>query len=80
MRIEKAIESIADSETITGITAKMVMTDKKNLSAFVNMINDQYNRDGNNENMNELYGKEVIDSIINYGKENNLIKTEENND
>lgn len=80
MRIEEAIESIADSETITGITAKMVMTDKKNLSAFVNMINDQYNRDGNNENMNELYGKEVIDSIINYGKENNLIKTEENND
>jgi len=75
MQIEQAIERIAKSETITGITAAMVMKDKRQLSAFVNMINDQYYRHGNMENMNNIYGKEVVMVIINYGKENNLIKT-----
>jgi len=73
MRVEEAIESIASSETITGITAAMVMRDRKNLKAFVNMIHDQYYRDGNSENMIDIYGKEEIETIINYGVENNLI-------
>lgn len=73
MRVEEAIESIASSETITGITAAMVMRDRKNLKAFVNMIHDQFYRDGNGASMIDIYGKEEIETIINYGVENNLI-------
>lgn len=78
MRIEEAIESVASSETITGLTAVMVMKDRKKLSSFINMINDQYNRDGNKDHLNTFYGKEVIETIINYGLENNLIKEDKN--
>jgi cell division protein ZapA (FtsZ GTPase activity inhibitor) len=78
MQIEEAIESVASSETITGLTAVMVMKDRKKLSSFINMINDQYNRDGNKDHLNTFYGKEVIETIINYGLENNLIKEDKN--
>jgi cell division protein ZapA (FtsZ GTPase activity inhibitor) len=78
MQIEEAIESVASSETITGLTAVMVMKDRKKLSSFINMINDQYNRDGNKDHLNTFYGKEVIETIINYGLKNNLIKEDKN--
>jgi hypothetical protein len=42
------------------------------------MINDQYNRDGNKDHLNTFYGKEVIETIINYGLKNNLIKEDKN--
>lgn len=74
MRIEEAIESVAKSETITGFTAQMVMNDKNQISSFVNMINDQYCRFGNKDHLEGFYGKDVVETIINYGKENNLIK------
>jgi len=66
MSIEEAIQSIADAETITGLTAKSVVKNKKNLKAFVEMIKDQYYRDGNKQNLIDCYGEEEINTIINY--------------
>ena len=80
MTIEEAVQSVADSETITGFTAHSVVKDNKKLSSFCNMINDQYHRDGNKENLEDNYGKEVIETIINYGLEKGLIKKEDTNE
>ncbi len=80
MSIEEAIESIAKAETMTGFSAQTVMKDKKQLSSFVNMINDQYYRDGNSEHLDNFYGEEVVKTIIEYGKKNNLINKEDKND
>lgn len=73
MDFKEAIQSVADSETITGFTAAMVLKDKKMVSLFVNMISDQYYREGNKGNMEAVYGEEVVKTIINYGIINNLI-------
>lgn len=74
MTIGEAIQSVAAAETITGFTAQNVVKDDKKLGDFCTMIYDQYNRDGNKDNLIELYGQEVIDTIINYGEATNLIK------
>ena len=77
MNITEAIESIAKFETMTGFTADMVLKDTKLTTSFCNMINDQANRDGNKDHLFEMYGKEVIETIINYGVDNNLIKKDD---
>jgi len=46
------------------------------MKSFCQMIYDQYNRDGNKEHLQEMYGQEVIETVINYSVDNNLIKIE----
>ena len=76
MTIEEAVQSIADAETITGFTAQSVVKDSKLLGSFCTMIHDQYYRDGNKNSLIEMYGEEVIETILAYGEDNNLIKNE----
>jgi hypothetical protein len=73
MNIKQAIEAIAAFETITGFNAEMVLKDNKKMKSFCQMIYDQYNRDGNKEHLQEMYGQEVIETVISYGVDNNLI-------
>lgn len=80
MEIKEAIQSIADAETITGFTAQSVVKDDKLLGSFCTMIHDQYYRDGNKDSLIEMYGEEVIETILAYGEDNNLIKKEGGND
>lgn len=77
MTIHEAVQSVANSETITGFTANSVIKDNKRMSEFCNMINDQYHRDGNKENLESNYGKEVIETILIYGEATGLIKKED---
>jgi len=66
MSIEEAIQSIAKAETLTGFNAKMVVDNPRQLKHFVKMIKDQYERDGNKDNLIANYGAEEINTIINY--------------
>lgn len=73
MTIYQAVQKVAAAETITGFTAQSVVKDNKKMGDFCTMIYEQYHRDGNKDNLIELYGQEVIETIINYGEATNLI-------
>ncbi len=72
MTIKEAVLKIAQAETLTGMTAQLVLNGKQHVIDFADMIYDQYNREGNREHLISFYGEEAIETIVHHAKQTKL--------
>lgn len=69
MTIKDAIKIVAHRKNYIAFSAEMALEDESRTIDFINLILEQYFEcDGNKEQLITSYGKDTLDTIIQYGK------------
>lgn len=68
MTIKEAIKSIATHNTLHGICCQDIGNDETKLNNFVKWVKKQYFERKQSERLITIYGKEEIETIVNYKK------------
>ena len=70
MNITQALTKIASKTTTTALAAKQALMDKTRIIGFANYISEQCKEGTNQQTLEMAYGKEPIETILNFSKKN----------